>query len=86
MKIKLFSVLDDKLGQFNSPMAFQSIGIANRAFADEVNREAADNPMYKYPGDFSLYHVGEFDAMTGCFIATSTGIPVLVVRGSEVKL
>lgn len=86
MRTKLFSVLDDKLGQFNSPMAFQSTGIANRAFADEVNRAAPENPMNRYSGDFSLYFVGEFDPMTGCFVSTDTGIPVLVARGSEVKV
>lgn len=85
MRTPLFSVLDDKLGKFNSPMAFPSQGLAHRTFTDEVNREAADNPMHRYPGDFSLWKVGEFDPDTGCFVSTDTGIPVLVCRASEVK-
>lgn len=85
MRVKLFSVLDDKLGQFQSPMAFQSVGLANRAFANEINREAPDNAMFQYSSDFSIYLVGEFDPMTGCFVSTETGIPVLVARGADVK-
>lgn len=86
MNVKLFCVLDNKLGQFNTPMAFQSQGLAFRAFQDEVNREAADNPMFKYPEDFSLHYVGEFDTAVGCFIPPSKGIPEVVALAREVKL
>ena len=55
MKVKLFCVLDSKLNLFNTPMAFQSQGLAYRAFQDEVNRDDKDNPMNKYPEDFSMY-------------------------------
>ena len=36
MKVKLFCVLDAKLNLFNTPMAFQSQGLAHRAFQDVV--------------------------------------------------
>ena len=77
MKVKLFCVLDSKLNLFNTPMAFQSQGLAHRAFQDEVNRDDKDNPMNKYPEDFSMYYVGEFDSAIGCFVPTSKGIPEL---------
>lgn len=86
MNIKLFCVLDYKLGQFNTPMAFQSTGLAYRAFQDEVNRDASDNPMFKYPDDFSLHYVGEFNTFSGCFSPPEKGIPEVVVQGREVKM
>lgn len=86
MNIKLFCVLDSKLNLFNTPMAFQSQGLAHRAFQDEVNRDDKDNPMNKYPEDFSMYYVGEFDSAIGCFVPTSKGIPELVANGRDVKL
>jgi len=86
VKVKLFCVLDAKLNLFNTPMAFQSQGLAHRAFQDEVNREDKDNPMHKYPEDFSLYYVGDFDSAIGCFVPPSKGIPELVANGRDVKL
>ena len=86
MKVKLFCVLDSKLNLFNTPMAFQSQGLAHRAFQDEVNRDDKDNPMNKYPEDFSMYYVGEFDSAIGCFVPASKGIPELVANGRDVKL
>lgn len=86
MDIKLFCVMDKKLNLFNSPMAFQSIGLAYRAFQDEVNRKADDNPMHRYPEDFELYHVGVFDSSIGCFVPTAKGVPELVAQGHQVKL
>ena len=51
-----------------------------------MNREDKDNPMNKYPEDFSMFYVGEFDSSIGCFVPPSKGIPELVANGRDVKL
>ena len=82
MKIMLFSVFDDKLGEFNTPMAFQSRGLASRSFLDELKREDPSNMLNKHPEDFTLYHVGSFDSQNGSF--ESPSVPECILRGDVV--
>jgi hypothetical protein len=65
MQIALYCVFDTKLGEFNTPMAFQSRGVAIRSFMDEV--KSGDSMLHKHPEDFSLYYVGTFDSGEGKF-------------------
>ncbi|AXH71833.1 MAG: nonstructural protein [Microviridae sp.] len=65
MKVKVFSVLDSKLGSFAQPWFSPNTETGIRAFV-----EAARDPsttLGKYPEDFSLYLLGEFDDDTGQF-------------------
>lgn len=82
MKIQLFSIFDFKLGEFNTPMAFQSRGVAVRSFSDEVKRADENNQLYKHPEDFVLYIVGQFDSETGLFNGSDIPLEV-VVRGAD---
>jgi hypothetical protein len=77
----LFSVFDSKLGEYNSPMVFPSRGVAFRSFLDEAGRVDPSNAVNKHPEDFSLYHVGTFDSVSGTFVSLPT--PDLVVRASD---
>lgn len=61
MKLKLYSLLDRKTMQFANPMFLVAHGQATRALQDEVNREAADNPLWKHTDDFAMYYLGEWD-------------------------
>lgn len=61
--MKVFSVFDLKAGAFLPPFFFQSIGLAIRAFTDVVND--AKSSVARYPGDFTLYQIGEFDEVKG---------------------
>lgn len=81
MKVNLFCVFDAKLGEFNTPMAFQSRGVAIRSFMDECKRVDANNALHNHPDDFSLHYVGTFDSELGVF--ESPG-PELVFRASDV--
>lgn len=67
MKMVLVAVRDRASDCFAQPMFVQSVGIAHRSFADEINREAQDNQLYKHPEDFDLYHMGFYDDNTGKF-------------------
>lgn len=63
MKQYIFSVYDSKAEMFNQPMFFKAKPEALRAFQDEANR--LDSAIFKHPGDYSLFLIGEFDVETG---------------------
>lgn len=61
--LKMFSVYDSKAEFYLPPFYFKSKGEALRAFSETVND--SKSTFYKYPGDFTLFEVGEFDE-TSC--------------------
>lgn len=80
-KLKMFSVLDQKLKLWSPPMFMKHVGQAERTWQDLVNEP--ESMLCKHPKDFSLYQVGEFDEET----AESAPIvpPVLVMHAEEAK-
>jgi hypothetical protein len=84
MRILMFSVFDVQLGEFNSPMAFPSKGVAIRSFLDEAKRDSPDNQVFKHPADFSFHFVGEFDSGTGQYFMPDSGLPELMIEASAV--
>lgn len=61
----LVAVCDVKAGSFLPPMAVAHVQVAMRSFEQEVNRDAPDNMIAKYPEDFHLYKLGTFNQVTG---------------------
>ena len=84
MRIRVYALLDEKLGQFNSPICFPSDGVAQRTMQDEVNRAEAGNAMNRYPEDFAMYRVAEFDPDSGEMFPEA--VPQLVRRASALKV
>lgn len=63
MKLKAFSVFDVKADTFSAPFFFPATGLAVRAFkATVADRETS---VGKYPEDFKLVELGEFDDQLG---------------------
>lgn len=62
---KVFSVYDDKVAAFLTPMTFETEGQAIRSFQDAVN--SGDGMISKHPGDFSFYMLGYFNEASGEF-------------------
>lgn len=58
MKLEIIVVRDRTANCFGQPQFVPSLGAAIRSFADEINREANDNMLYKHPEDYDLYHLG----------------------------
>jgi len=52
-------------------------------FSDAVNNNSPDNALNRYPEDFTLYYIGEFDDATGS--VTGNLSPMLVANGTVVK-
>lgn len=76
MTQKIFTIRDSKGGFYHPPFYKFSVGEAER----DLHRLTKDeNSMIKqYPEDFDLYHVGEFDNITGKM--TILAAPVHVIK------
>lgn len=65
MTFKAYTIWDSKAEAFCQPFFFPTKGAAIRAF----QTTATDNKtqMNKYPGDYTLFEVGEFNDSTGVY-------------------
>lgn len=75
-------IRDSAADAYNVPIFLRSTGVAVRTFADEVNRAADDNPLYRHPDDHDLYMLGTYDQDTGGFDLEA---PRCLARGKDVK-
>lgn len=80
MKLIICAVKDRALDGFMRPMFVPSVGMAVRAFQDEINRP--DGELYKHPGDYDLYVLGDWDEATGAF---DSGTPERVAVGKQLS-
>lgn len=64
MKMQIIGIYDRKSQSFVEMSATPHIGVATRNFGEAVNTKA-DHPAYKWPEDFELWHLGEWDTETG---------------------
>lgn len=64
--MKFICAVYDKAAEcFGNPFVVPATGMAVRQFADEVNRDAPENPLFNHKIDFSLYTLGEFNEVNG---------------------
>lgn len=59
----IFSIYDSKAETWSQPMFAHNIAVSLRNFA-----EAAKSPdclLSSHPGDFTLFHIGDFNLQTG---------------------
>lgn len=80
--MKLFSVYDKKAMFFDSPFCVENDVQAARAFEQAVNDPRST--LSKYPADFALYYLGEFEGSTGAIM--SFDIPRLKHEAMEFVL
>jgi hypothetical protein len=69
MKLKMFTVYDDKAKAYLPPFFQPTTEMAVRVFDDTVN--SVDHSFSKHPGDYTLFEVAEFDDAKGHFIQYS---------------
>lgn len=77
------SFFDQAAGVYARPFFPVSRGMALRLAADEVNRPAEDNPLYRHPGDFGLFLLGEMDDNSGLIVPLTP--PERLALCSELK-
>lgn len=63
MKLQAFSVYDSAAKRFAMPFFADTIEVALRMFRALVN--SGDSQVSKYPEDYTLFHIGEFDQELG---------------------
>lgn len=83
MKRVICAVYDSAAMVFsNPPMFVPSVGVATRAFTDEVRRDSSDNQLNRHPGDFVLFELGSYDDEDGKFLTLDK--PRAIIRGVDV--
>lgn len=60
---KVFTVYDSKSESYDRPWTAQSLGIALRSIMDVL--KDTSHPFSKWPADFTLFEIGEYDEHTG---------------------
>lgn len=63
MKLQAFSVFDAAANMFLEPFWAPTMEVALRGFREACQKEG--HQFNKFPGDYQLFHVGEFDQETG---------------------
>lgn len=79
MKKLLMSIRDVKADNFTSVWQSDNIATAMRTFVDVAHD--AQSFVCRYPEDFGLYRLGEFDSTTGVIIPEPQ--PVHIMSGDE---
>lgn len=74
MKIQVMSVYDSKTKVFGQPQYFINVPTALRAWGDTSNNP--QDPVYKHPEDYTLFHIGEYDDESGSFNNLPTPNPL----------
>lgn len=65
MLLKMYTIRDTKGDMYHNPFFNKTHGEAERNFRELVNDEKS--MISKYPDDYDLYYLGEFDDNTGKF-------------------
>lgn len=65
MKMYVCSIYDQAAKAFSRPMFVAQVGMAIRAFQDEVNN--VKSPMHAHPDQYVLFEIGTFDDNSGKF-------------------
>lgn len=79
-KIKMFSVHDSKACAYMPPIYFKTKGEAMRAFQTTCTSDK-EHQFAKYPHDFTLVELGEFDEPSGKLSALE--VPIILANASE---
>lgn len=63
MKIQTYAIYDSKAAVFSQPFFTQNNEVAIRSFSVTANDPQSN--VSRFPADFSLHHIGEYDDETG---------------------
>lgn len=63
MKTEIYSINDVKAKIYGQPFYANNTEVAQRSFQQVINETTS--PFNKSPEDYTLFHIGSFDASTG---------------------
>lgn len=79
MKQKVYSIFDEKAKAYARPFYFTHHGEATRAFQTVVSSK--DSDISRFPKDYKLYCLGDFDNLSGVF--TSQREPLFLANATD---
>lgn len=68
--MKIYCIYDCKVESFGTPFFFRTKGDALRGFSEVSNDQKTQ--IGKYPADFTLFEMGDYDEVKGKFVLYST--------------
>lgn len=81
---EVLSVRDRAANAYGRPFFTASVGQAIRSFSDVINGKD-DSEIQRHPGDFDLFHLGQFDDETGNFLQYPAPKQIAVGKDLVVK-
>lgn len=81
MKLCVFSVYDSAAKAYIAPFVLPMVQMGHRVFWECAN--APDHMFCKHPQDYSLYHVADFDDVSG--VMTGFLEPLFMVSAKSLK-
>jgi Cys-tRNA synthase (O-phospho-L-seryl-tRNA:Cys-tRNA synthase) len=85
MKKQQYSVLDHTAQVFLNTLVFTNDGDAIRWFTTVVNDPKEETNISKYPEQFTLYRLADFDDKTGLFVYDELFKPKQLITGIQVQ-
>lgn len=79
--LKIVAIKDCAVQAFMRPSFIPATGGAVREFGDAVNDPKHE--IYKHPGDYEMYYLGDFDEETGQFTCPKS--PEILARAVDLK-
>lgn len=76
MKLKAFSVFDEKAQAYVAPFFMPEMAMAARVFGDAINNPEHD--FGRHPEDYTLFLIGEFDVLTGTISPHERGVSLML--------
>lgn len=67
--MNIYVIYDKKAEQWMTPFMSRTHGTVFRELQSSVTNAPSDNVMKSHPGDFSVYHVGNFNEHEGVLTA-----------------
>lgn len=83
MKMRIYAIRDCKADYFNNPIALRTDMEAQRAFV-EACAPGQDTMISRYPEDYVLAHIAEFDNSNG--LVESMDTPAVIMTGIDAAL
>lgn len=80
MRMQAYAVYDKQTQAFNMPFFCRTRGEAIRSFTDAVGDR--NTQFCKYPADYAMFYLGEFDDGSGVFEPVAGG-PQPVIQALE---
>ena len=81
MKLQMFAIYDSAAHAYMQPIFSHNEELAVRSWSDAVNQP--DTMFFKFPDDYTLHHLGEWDDGTGEFHPLA--VPKRIVSALELK-